>query len=316
MGADGVRKQKKARRHKGTKPRGLRDGAGGFSRYGLYELTVQNPGALVPLLAAIHGGKPRVLAEDFCGTAALAREWVKRIKGGRASATDIDPEPLAVARRALGRGRERVRLIKGDVLASGPARASPAEVIFVGNFSIGEIHERPALVRYLRRARERLTTQAGPARPGRKGGGGVAGGAAAHTGGVFICDTYGGDAAFKTGAVQRIHPVPGNPATRIRYTWQQREADPLRAMVENVLHFRVERAGEIVQELTDAFIYRWRLWSLSELRDAMHEAGFKRVDIYNKMPDATDGEGNAYVLPVTDPDELGDNWIVCVAARA
>ena len=299
MGADGVRTKKKAPRHKGTKARGQSDGAQGFSRYDLYELTVQNAGALVPLLMAIRGGtqKARVLAEDFCGTAALSREWVRRVKRGRAVAIDIDPSPLDHARRTLreasGASSCAVRLVLGDVLAARTPRGPNADVLFVGNFSIGEIHARRALVRYLRRCRERLAK-----------------------GGVFICDTYGGAAAFKTGAVQRLHPVPSEPAVRIRYTWQQRSADPITGLVENALHYRVERAGEIVQEITDAFIYRWRLWSLSELRDAMHEAGFTRVDIYSKMPDATDSEGNAYVLPVTDPDELGDNWIVCVAARA
>ncbi|MFN0012788.1 MAG: class I SAM-dependent methyltransferase [Phycisphaerales bacterium] len=269
----------------------MSDGSGGFSRFDLYELTVQNAGALVPLLMAIHGGTPRarLLAEDFCGTAALAREWVRTVKRGRATGMDIDAGPLAHARGSL---RGAVRLVRGDVLATRAPRGPKADIIFVGNFSIGEIHTRRVLVRYLRRCRERLAK-----------------------GGVFICDIYGGASAFKTGAVQRMHPVPGDAATRIRYTWHQREANPITGMVENALHFRVERAGEIVQEMTDAFVYHWRLWSLSELREAMLEAGFARVEVYNKMLDATDSEGNAYVLPVEDPADLGENWIVCVAGR-
>ena len=39
------------------------------------------------------------------------------------------------------------------------------------------------------------------------------------------------------------------------------------------MHFRVERDGCIIQEETDAFVYRWRLWSVPELRDAMREGG-------------------------------------------
>ena len=272
-----------------------------LTRYDLYESCVQHPSTLVSLLVAIHGGKPERLGEDFCGSAALSRAWVSMIPRGRAIATDIDPEPLAEARKRLGRGsaRARVTLVQRDVLAArGPATRAArqaCDVVFVGNFSIGEIHERPALVAYLRAARARLASGRSP--------------------GVFVCDTYGGSGAFRTGGVQRMHPLAGDDAARVRYTWQQRRADPLTGMVENALHFRVERAGEKVQEFTDAFVYRWRLWSLCELRDAMSEAGFSRVDVFAQVPDATDDSGNAYVLPITDPNELGDDWIVCVGAR-
>lgn len=267
------------------------------SRFELYELCVQKPALLVPLLRAMHGGAARVLAEDFCGTAAVSREWVRRVPGGRAHATDLDAEPLAFAEHAA-RGL-KVTLVRGDATGR-PSRATgapaaraeaAADVIFVGNFSIGEIHARRVLVRYFKACRDRLAA-----------------------GGVFVCDTYGGESAFRTGAVQRVHEVPRS-RLRVRYTWQQRAADPITGRVENALHFRVDDRGEIVQELTDAFVYRWRLWSLPELRDAMQEAGFGRVEVYNQVPDAQDGEGNVYVRPVAGPEELEDSYIVCVAGR-
>ena len=102
---------------------------------------------------------------------------------------------------------------------------------------------------------------------------------------------------------------------RQRYTWQQRAADPITGRVENALHFRTDRAGDIEQELTDAFVYRWRLWSLPELRDAMLEAGFQAAQIHQQIPDAVDAEGKAYARPITDPAELDDSYIVCVAGR-
>jgi hypothetical protein len=136
---------------------------------------------------------------------------------------------------------------------------------------------------------------------------------AAHaTGSVFLCDTYAGESAFLIGHVHRNHPAPDGRL--IRYTWEQRDADPLTGMVTNAIHFRVSKGGVIEQEVNDAFVYRWRLWSVPELRDAMLEAGFATTEVYAKVADAIDDEGNVYIQPA-DPAELDDSFIVLVAAR-
>jgi len=257
-------------------------------RHDLYERCVQSPRHLAPLIRAIHGQEPRILAEDFCGTAALSRAWIEASDEARAIAVDADDDVLERARAI-----ERLQAIRGDVIeATSPPEAFGADVLFVGNFSIGYWHSRAELIRYLRHARARLTRPAS----------------------VFLCDTYGGESAFLTGHVHRDHPGP--EGTRIRYTWEQREADPLTGMVVDALHFRVSRGGTILDELHDAFVYHWRLWSVPELRDAMIEAGFSSTSVYAKVADAEDDEGNVYVEPVSDPDELDDSFIVLVAARA
>jgi hypothetical protein len=72
----------------------------------------------------------------------------------------------------------------------------------------------------------------------------------------------------------------------------------------------------IEEEFTDAFIYRWRLWSVPELRDAMAEAGFKTTQVYAKLAEAMDEDGNAFTTPVEDgQEELDDNFIVLVVGR-
>lgn len=252
-----------------------------FDKHDLYELCVQSPTHLAPLLRAVHGGDPRVLGEDFAGTAALSCEWVKR-EGRRAVAVDLDA-------RALGRHPDHpmVSRVFSDVRTVPDA----CDVLFVGNFSIGYMHTRPELVAYLRHARGRL-----------------------NPGGVFVCDTYGGESAFLTGDVHRPHPMPGGRLCR--YTWEQRRADPLTGMVTDVIHFRIEKGGVIEHEMPDAFVYEWRLWSVPELRDAMTEAGFSRTLVYAKLADAWDDEGNAYVEPVKNAeDELDESFIVMVAGR-
>ena len=302
-----------------------------LSKHDLYELCVQSPRHLVPFIRAVHGSSPAVLGEDFAGSAALSHLWVESSPDARAVAVDLDAD-------ALGFHGDHERVIKhcADVMAIN----DPADVIFVGNFSIGYLHTRAELVAYLRHARERLiasTKEPGASATGQAtdqatGGKGATPEPLAHArgslqtpdtrpSGVFICDTYGGESAFLTGEVHRDHWIPADErfgehkGKRVRYTWEQRKADPLTGMVTDVLHFRVESGGMIEQELLDAFVYDWRLWSVPELRDAMLEAGYAATEVYAKTADAIDEDGNAYVLPVEDPDELDDSFIVLVAAR-
>jgi SAM-dependent methyltransferase len=255
-----------------------------LDRFDLYELCVQSPGDLVPLLEAIHGGRPSVLGEDFCGTAALSRRWAARVAGGRAIAVDHDPEPLARAA-----GAARVEVVRGDVVADTSGRR--ADVVYAGNFSIGERHDRPALLEYLRHARSRL-----------------------DAGGVFVCDVYGGESAFQTGRVTREHRAADGRV--VRYTWEQRRADPTTGRVVNALHFEVVRDGVVERALHDAFVYDWRLWGVPELRDAMIEAGYATTEVYLKVPDAADGDGKVYAAPIDDPSDLDNSFDVLVAARS
>lgn len=264
----------------------------------LYELCVQSPAHLVPMIRAIHAHRPTILAEDFAGTAALSRVWCDTDPAAAAIATDLDAAALARATHP------RITTIRRDLRDPAPAThpgPPPADAIFVGNFSIGYLHTRAQLLAYLRTAAARLTER-----------------------GLFLCDTYGGASAFTRGVVERPHPIPPGrfpdapPNARILYAWEQREADPLTAMVTNVLHFRLEHRdgthAEILREWPEAFTYHWRLWSVPELRDAMAEAGLTATQVYSTLPDAVDGEGNAYVEPI-DPEDLGDSFIVLIAAR-
>lgn len=244
-----------------------------FDAHALYELTVQSPRALVPFLRQLHGGSPRVLHEDFAGTAAIAREWLAKVESSQAVAIDWDAKTLA--RAALTRG---LKCVQADLRRELHNLGCAADIVFAGNFSIGELHTRSELLTYLRQVHARLAP-----------------------GGMFACDTYGGASAFREGAVERHHIAPDGAL--IRYTWEQREADPTTARVVNALHFRVLRGGDVVQELTDAFVYRWRLWSVPELRDALAEVGFQSTEVHSEL------------APRAVPAALDESFIVCVVAR-
>lgn len=264
-----------------------------------YELCVQSPRHVASFLRGLHGNQPIVLGEDFCGRAALSREWCRQAARAGDSAgavgADLDIAAISAARELAAREGvvNRLRLVVGDV--TDPALGAalpPADVIFVGNFSIGYIHARDVLVRYLVQCRRRLEA----------GHGGFGGG-------VLACDTYGGSGAYKLGGLTRVHPSRGREM--IRYHWVHEAADPLTGIVENSISFRVEVDGEVVREYPRAFTYRWRLWAIHELREAMREAGFRATEVYRDVNVAP----GASPRPVVDPGELGEDWIVVVAAR-
>ena len=120
----------------------------------------------------------------------------------------------------------------GDVVRDTDPRRHGADVLYVGNFSIGEWHTRRELLGYLRHARARLAP-----------------------GGVLVCDLYGGESSFLAGSIERELPRPDGGT--VLYTWEQRSADPATGMVVNALHFELRRDDRAETTLRDAFVYRF-----------------------------------------------------------
>lgn len=255
-----------------------------MDKYDLYERAAQWPRMQAAFLRALlpDDCEAPVLGEDFSGTGGVARAWVRHVPGAWAVCADHDPEPLQRCRDI-----DRLTTRCQDVMAVN----DKAHAIAVLNFSICEWLTRPQLLAYLRHARSRLEKD-----------------------GVFVADLYGGEDAFAIGEsdVEIREPEPGAGALPegVRYVWEQREADPLTARVVNAMHFQLPSGAW----LRDAFVYDWRLWSVPELREAMHEAGFARTEVYDRLGDAIDTDGRLYVRPVESPDELDENYIVFVAA--
>lgn len=270
-----------------------------LDRFECYELTVQSPRHVVEFLLGVHGQHPMALREDFCGSGAVSRQWVRHgIRAGelrRAVAVDLDPEAIGRARdrAAAVSVDERIEFHVKDCVTSEVDVTDGCDVVFVGNFSIGYIQTRRELVTYLKRSRRRLEL-----------------GNAGFGGGVFVCDTYGGASAFKLGGFTRRHPARGREM--IEYAWSHDAADPRDAIVENSISFRILVDGEVVQEMPRAFTYRWRLWSIAELREALAEAGFAESAVYADVNVPPGGKPT----PVREPAELGDDWIVMVAGVA
>jgi hypothetical protein len=262
-----------------------------LDRYACYEACAQNPRRTI---AMIRGIRPEalVLREDFCATAAIARLWAAegRMRGDDARAVGVDLDHEALVRGAAAAACENVAgmvtLIQTDAIHAPVEPGDRADIVFVGNFSIGFITTQADLLAYLRLSRGRLGER-----------------------GALICEINGGPGAVRVGAVERTHFGPG--AERIEYRWECEEADPVTRMVTQAMSFRVVRDGVVLADLPRAFVCHWRIWSEGELRETMLEAGFRCVDLYPITGDWPPEKP----IPVTNPAELGDDWVAMIAAR-
>jgi SAM-dependent methyltransferase len=231
-------------------------------KHALYESAVQCVEADVDFVERVYkkrnGKLPRDLREDFCGTAALACEWVRRDEGRRAWGLDLDGPTLAWGREhrlgAIGDAAQRVHLAKADVL---DCDAYPVDIAVAMNFSFCVFRERDDLLRYFRAVRRSL-------RPG----------------GVFVLDIFGGEDAM--GVSKETTPKPaekqidGRRVPAFKYVWEQAKFNPIDHEIVCHIHFRL-RGGKTLRR---AFTYHWRLWTLPELRDLLREAGFAGSDVY------------------------------------
>jgi hypothetical protein len=238
-------------------------------RYRLYEIAVQSPEHDIPFIDDVfkkkNGKLPRALREDFCGTAFLSSQWVKKRPDNRAVAVDHDGAILEWGKehnqRPLGNAAARLKLLRSDVRS---VRDPKADVATALNYSYFALKERRHLFEYFRNVRRGLD----PA-------------------GIFVLDIFGG---WET----QMGMKDATPHEGFTYFWEQAEFDPLTHRARFNIHFEVD-GGE---SLRNAFAYDWRLWSIPEVRDALSEAGFEKTDVYWEGIDSETGEGDGVFRPV------------------
>jgi len=250
-----------------------------MDRYDLFDLCVAEAERLMPFVYAVHGRSPRVLREDFAGSASLARQWSSSVKGGRAIAVDRDAEPLE-------RAQATVQCVVSDVIKC----RERADVVAWTNFCVGELHTRQELLKHLRHARRCLLP-----------------------GGALVMDIYGGSHAMERGL--HLRELRGPSGEFITYTFEQRHTNAFTGRVVNALHFKVQPKGSPrAKHFRDAFVYDWRLWSIPELADAVLEAGFPSSEVHDRAGVAMDHRGKIRKTAAPAPDS--DDWVAFVVARA
>lgn len=258
-------------------------------RHQLYEQAVQCAESEIDFVDAtyrkLRGRKAQLLREDFCGTANVCCEWVKRGNKRRAIGVDLDPEVLAWGREhrlaALKpKQAERVTLIEDNVLT---ARTEPADIVSAMNFSYWLLQKRADLLAYFRSVRDGLKDD-----------------------GVLFLDCYGGYDAHRE--IEEPRQV-GKGKNAFTYIWDQAEFNPINHELTCHIHFEFRDGSR----LDKAFSYTWRLWSLPEIQDLLHEAGFARVTVYWQGWDEN-GEADGEFLPAERAD-ADAGWICYLTAE-
>ena len=231
-------------------------------RHYLYTASVQSVEADLKFFRRIYkkknGGPFRRLREDFCGTATLACEWVRRGADHEAWGVDLDRKTLDWGLRhyvpRLGKGARRLRLLCRDVTE---VTEPEVDVIAALNFSYSVFKTRDGLCEYFKQVRRSLAD-----------------------GGVFILDAWGGtEAMCEDTEKRRIATEKAFDGTRVpsfTYVWEQARFNPIDHHILCHIHFRL-RDGTKVKR---AFTYDWRLWTLPEMHELLQDAGFESSAVY------------------------------------
>jgi len=250
-----------------------------------YERAVQAPevdaGFIDRTFRRQRGRAPRILREDFCGTAALCADWVKRHSENRAIGIDLHEPTLNWGIRRhlvpLGAAASRVELIRQDVREPIGRRA---DAVAAFNFSYCVFKERATLRRYLGSVRKGLKPD-----------------------GILFMDLFGGPEAMELREERTRYEA-------FDYVWDQAAFNPITHEITCHIHFEFRDGSDMRR----AFTYHWRLWQIPEIREIALEAGFRECIVYWEGTERATGEPNG----VFRPSLKGDNapafvsYLVCL----
>lgn len=255
-----------------------------FDKYELYRRAVQSAENDVVFIQdtykELKRKSPRTFREDFCGTFALSTEWIKLNPRHEAMGIDLDPEPMAYGRqhylsKLKPEQQRRMKLLEGNVLDPSLPKA---DVVVAMNFSYFCFKQRELLKKYFSNVVKTLNKD-----------------------GIFLVDIFGGSQCY--GAIEDTIRHEG-----FTYYWDQTNFDPVTNEALFHIHFRV--GGKKIEQV---FTYDWRLWSIPEIRDIMHEVGFRKTHIYWEGT-AKDGSGDGNFTRV-DHGESCESWIAYIVGE-
>jgi len=257
----------------------------GFDKYHYYQKAVQAPDADVVFLRdtyrELRNKQPRSLREDFCGTFAICCSWVKLNHQHEAFGVDLDHEPILYGMnrywpKLRSEQQERLKVIQDNVLSPGLPRT---DLICAMNFSHYIFKTRQQMKNYFQNCLLTLKKD-----------------------GLLIADCFGGSRCQE--ANEEVTDLGD-----FKYYWDQESFDPVTNHAKFHIHFKLK--GQPKRERV--FSYDWRMWSIPELREIMHEAGFSKTHVYWEGT-ARDGTGNG-VFTRTEVGEECEAWIAYVVGE-
>lgn len=226
----------------------------GADKHLLYQWSVQDGDDEVAFSVEQYekrrGRPPKILREDFCGTALAASCWVKGHPERRAIGLDLDGATLDWARQhnlePLGQDRQRLDLRQCDVRT---VTQPKADVVQAFNFSYFLLYPLAELINYFRIVRRSLAP-----------------------GGIFLLDCYGG---WENQLAQKEQKTVKSPAGTFGFVWEHAGFNPIDNRVQCHIHFEFKNGNRWKK----AFSYDVRLYSIAEVCDALAAAGFTDVEV-------------------------------------
>ena len=298
-------------------------------KYVLYQQSVQAAKQDVYLFEKIYKEhfshqQATVFREDFCGTAWLCTEWIKRNKVENiAVGIDIDQEPIQWGLKnnisTLGSSADSVFIYTEDVLKfnwdqslrqasvnhrqllldsenedaevecddedeNGGQRVKKAHIVCAYNYSTCLLHERSHLIQYFTNVRKSMSPDNS----------------------IFLLDIPGG--AKLSNAQERTKKTPNS---QVIYMFEQESYNPCTDIVKFNINFKFTTDQSIMRK---AFTFAFRKWGIREAVECLKEVGFSRVDIYWCTHAANDLEFRR--LSPTEQRKLqqSDQWTALLCA--
>ena len=255
-------------------------------KYKMYERSVQSPKVDAELyngfFKKLTGRIAYSLREDFCGTFALSKEWIKLRKENTALGLDLDPACIEYGMKNHftkldPEQQSRIKILEKNVIST---TKPESDMILANNFSFYIFKETDTLVKYFKKAYSSL-------RPG----------------GAFILEMVGGPGFIEELVEEKVVKKSGK--LWFTYYWDQQEFDPITRTGKWAIHFKPAKK----KKMKDAFIYDWRLWTIPEVRAALEEAGFKTTKVLWEMPKGK----KDYEYEIVEKGLNDDAWISYVA---
>lgn len=228
---------------------------------------------------------PYSLREDFCGTFSVCCRWVASNKKRTAIGVDYCAQTLQWGKEnnltELDQDQQkRIRLIQQDVRKRNRPQV---DVLAAQNFSFWIFKTRAEVVEYFKIARANLKRE-----------------------GIMVMDMMGGGECYTEGHKDKRTIKKGKKG--FKYHWTQVSFNPINHDAEFNISFKFADGSW----LKEAFVYRWRFWTIPEVREMLAEAGFSESYVYWDQEEDEDKDSvwKRDEVAASDP-----SWISYVVAK-
>ncbi|OUR99611.1 hypothetical protein A9Q84_00905 [Halobacteriovorax marinus] len=251
--------------------------------HALYLASVQDPMSDIERISNIYSEifqkQAKSFREDFSGTFALSCCWVQSDIERSAIAIDIDHETVEYGKKNyLANMNEseqgRLQAIEGNCIVETEA----VDVIATFNFSYCLLHKRSELLDYFKKCHTSLNDN-----------------------GMMIMDNFGGSDS-EIPEVQERDIEHADHLGPFIFEFERKSFNPIDRLAHYGIHFKFPDGREVM----NAYTYHFRMWSLTELKDLLEEAGFSKSHVYWEKCDK-DGFGNGEFYQTLE-EENSVNW--------